>query len=176
MAKPPKQLYVVAKKQPRYENGVIVSYDRPLGFLHAWNPKKPEDNKHNTQRDWAYRGYLHEFATEERNGHLWILGKKYAPRIPNTSLYAVLQDFCELADPQPEIWDNAPMRGFKIERSVSRYSTSNKLWRILDPRGVEFEITTGCLEELIMEAGVMKGGEIDAPCQWVSTKNLVIAP
>jgi len=74
------------------------------------------------------------------------------------------------------VYDNAPMRGFKIENSVSRYSTSNKLWRILDPRGFELEISTACLETIIMSADIKKGGEIDAPCSWMSNKNLVVVP
>ena len=175
MAKPSKQLYVVAKKQPRYENGVIVSYDTPLGFLHGWNPKKPDDKKHATQRDWAYNANIGGFSTEERNGELWILGHRWSAWHPNP-VNRIQEAVCELADPQPQLWDNDPLSGFKIERSVSRYHTSNKLWRLLDPRGVEFEITTGCLEEIMMSANILKGGEIDAPCIWMGNKNLVVVP
>lgn len=162
----PDQVYVTAKKSPKYDNGVIVGYDTPLGFLHPWNPKKPGDSKYHTQREWAYRSYANDFKMEERNGHLWISGWKWKDNAKVT--------VGEFADPQPQVWDNEPMNGFKIVKSVSRYSTSNKLWRVLDPRGIEFEISTGCLEEIIDNATILKGGVIDAPCAWQANKNLVV--
>ena len=171
----PDKVYVTMKKQPKYDNGVIVGYDTPLGFLNAYEPqKKTWQSKMHTQIEWAYRHYTQNFKWEERGGGLWITGDTwtYAPGT-STRLHVPI---AEWADPQPQVYDNTPMRGFKIENSVSRYSTSNKLWRILDPRGFELEISTGCLENIIMEAGILKGGEIDAACSWMSNKNLVVVP
>ena len=172
MAKLPKQLYVTGKKQPVYENGQIISHGPVLGFLHPWNPNKPDDKKHETQREWAYKGYLLNFNMGGRNGHLWVSGKKWEwnPAIKQREL-VIIDGW---ADPQPQIWDNDPLPGFKIERFVSRWSTSNKLWRIADPRGYEFEITTACLDEIINNATILKGGIIDAKCAWMANKNLVV--
>lgn len=171
----PEKVYVTLKKQPKYDNGVIVGYDTPLGFLNAYEPKKTTwPSKMKTQIVWAYQGYAHNFQWEERGGHLWISGTRWE-NVPGTLTNLQVQ-FADWADPQPQVYNNTPMRGFKIENSVSRYSTSNKLWRILDPRGFELEISTGCLENIIMEAGILKGGEIDAPCAWMSNKNLVVVP
>lgn len=181
-AKLPEKLYVTAKKQPIYNNGNIIGHETPLGFLNAYEPGKASfEKKRLTQEEWAYREYIHNFVLEQRglsnHPEYWITGYKYGPYDPsNPRGSQPMIAINRLADPQPAIWNNTPMRGFKIENSVSRYSTSNKLWRILDPRGVEFEISTGCLEQIIMDAGILKGGEIDGQCAWMSNKNLVFVP
>lgn len=167
-AKAPKQLYVTAKKQPLYENGVVIGFETPLGFLNAYEPGKTAfEKKRKTQEEWAYGTYLQDFRMEQRGTDFFITGWSWEW----STKTKVQKD--EPADPQPQIWDNTPMRGFRIMKSVSRYSTSNKLWRVLDPRGVEFEISTAVLEQLIEDATILKGGEIDAECVWLANKNLI---
>jgi hypothetical protein len=175
----PAELYVTAKLQPFYDNGKIIGYDNTFGFLNAYEPHKASfAKKRATQEEWAYKGCIHNYKLERRGPldypEYWITGEEWATWTANTARQKVAVD--RLADPQPQVWKNDPLRGFKVLNSVTRYSTSNKLWRILDPRNIEFEISTACLETLIMEAGILKGGEIDAPCAWMSNKNLVIVP
>lgn len=179
LAKLPAELYVTAKKQPIYDNGVIIGYETPLGFLNAYEPSKAAfDKKRITQEDWAYRGYIHNFKLEKRGTQSqpewWITGSEYGQWVSGQPRPLVAID--KFADPQPQVWQNTPMRGFMVMKSVSRYSTSNKVWRILDPRGIEFEISTASFEQIIFDAGVLKGGEIDAECAWMSNKNLVVVP
>ena len=82
----PEKVYVTFKKQPKYDNGVVVGYDTPLGFLNAYEPqKKTWQSKMNTQLDWAYREYINDFRCEDRNGHLWISGWKYEGWLAGTS-------------------------------------------------------------------------------------------
>ena len=109
-------------------------------------------------------GEIYEF-----NDKIWVRGKTWTT---NGSEH-ISKDFNLPVDDelQPRIIVNNPMSGFKIERSVTRYSTSNKLWRILDPRGFECEITTGCLEEIILN-GTIINGEIQGECVWKENKNL----
>ncbi len=177
-SKIPGQLYVTAKLQPIYDTGGIIGYDKPLGFLNAYEPSKTTfAKKMDTQINWAYRGYIHNFKLEQQGTKWWITGSEYAPFNPTCPRTArQLVQIHRLADPQPAIWDNVPTEGFKIENSVSRYSTSNKLWRVSDPRGFEFEITTACLETIINDVGILKGGMIDAKCVWMANKNLVVVP
>jgi len=175
----PAELYVTAKKQPIFDNGQIIGFDTPLGFLNAYEPHKASfDKKRLTQEDWAYRGYIHNYVLERRgpssNPEYWITGEEWGAWTGGRPAPKVKIE--RLADPQPQVWKNDPMRGFKILNSVSRYSTSNKLWRILDPRNIEFEISTACLETLIMETGILKGGEINGTCAWMANKNLVFVP
>ena len=173
-SKLPTKLYVTGKKQPKYDNGKIISYDTPLGFLNAYEPGKAAfEKKRITQEEWAYKDYIQNFKLERRGPEFWITGLRWGNWLPGVHNRAQEQ-VCEFAEPQPQVWDNTPMAGFKIENSVSRYSTSNKLWRISDPRGFEFEITTGVLEQIIEDATILKGGIIDAKCAWMSNKNLVV--
>ena len=63
---------------------------------------------------------------------------------------------------------NIPTPGFKISNNViRRYSTSNVLWRVEDPRGFELEIASENLNYLIQEQGIAKDGLIEARCVWV---------
>lgn len=70
---------------------------------------------------------------------------------------------------------NEPIDGFEIDKSVSRYSTSNKLWRIKDPRGFILEISTENMEMLLnnctMDRGVVKG-----KCIWGSSSKMALIP
>jgi len=61
--------------------------------------------------------------------------------------------------------DNVLMSGFKVAHSVSRYSTSNVVWRILDPRGFELEISSPNMSDLI-GITTIEQGEIQDRCIW----------
>lgn len=61
--------------------------------------------------------------------------------------------------------NNTPMTGFKVVESVSRWSTSNKLFRIQDPRGFIVEIPSGNLATLLLDTTVIKG-VIQGECVW----------
>lgn len=166
MAKVPKQLYVVAKVQ---------AGEAPLGFLHSYEPGKDAFiKKQKTQHEWAYKEYLNSLEFEDVDGVLYRSGWRYVrdPEAPESEfMYKKRFDVREPVSIQPVIWDNEPRAGFKILTSVSRYSTSNKLWRVLDPRGIQFEISTASFEDLVLQCTIVKG-EILEPCYWISTKTL----
>lgn len=63
------------------------------------------------------------------------------------------------------IIDNSPVSGFKVVDSVSRWSTSNKLFRILDPRGFIVEIPTGNLATLLNYVTIVNAVILD-DCVW----------
>lgn len=179
MAKIPAKLYVTAR---------IGSIDQatgkpvgdPAGFLNAYEPGKAAfEKKKATQDKWAYIDYsgLQYGARIEKQGNDYILiGEKveWIPGAPWGSNQRKIQ-VCKPVDFQPQIWDNVPTTGFKIVDTVSRYSTSNKFWLVLDPRGVKFEISTGVFETLIMNTTIVKG-VIQEPCVWETNKKLVVAP
>lgn len=75
-------------------------------------------------------------------------------------------------DIEPRTIDNIPTRGFKIQEAVSRHSTSNKLFRIIDPRGFELEITADNLVDLAVESTIVKGEIIDE-CLWAGGKGTI---
>lgn len=69
------------------------------------------------------------------------------------------------------IVNNVPIAGFKLADMVRRYSTSNVVWRIDEPRGFQLEISSTNLAYLVNEAGIIKGGFIDAECAWARIGN-----
>lgn len=166
MAKIPAELYVVAKDQ----GGV----DNVLGFLHSYEPNKASSaSKRKTQEDWAYGGYSVAYELENRNGVIYIVGEEWY--WVAAARQSIRQPYVKVCEHPPQVWKNVPMRGFKIVKSVSRWSTSNKLWRIMDPRGYQFEITTDCLENIILNSTIVNG-TIESECVWVANKKLVVWP
>jgi hypothetical protein len=180
MASIPKQYRITLKKQTEYvrapegdldyylkgQDGKLLQKElTPLGFANAYEPNsKGYADRVITQDKWAYGQYF--FSCYEKDGILW---KKEWRWIDNQKV--------EIDEPiapelQPIIIDNVPLEGYRIQFSVSRSSTSNKVWRILDPRGFELEINTQTMEDLIM-SGTIEKGLIVGPCIWKTAKMLV---
>lgn len=61
--------------------------------------------------------------------------------------------------------DNTPVKGFEVIGCVSRWSTSNKLFQIRDPRGFVVEIPSGNLGTLLQMTTVVNG-VIEEECVW----------
>jgi hypothetical protein len=182
MKKVPDQIYVVSQNRPENEydrdpvTGVWITKhvtDHNFGFLHPHEPNKATDAKRKrTQHEWAYSGLY------EKNGEFWEKGSewKYTPDTPNANghPYTVI-NYDRPIDPlyAPRVWDNVPMSGFKIIDTVNRYR-GNKLFKVMDPRGVEFEITVQSLYHLLQESTVRNGVILDE-CVWMKGKDLVVA-
>lgn len=60
---------------------------------------------------------------------------------------------------------NDPIKGHVISESVSRWSTSNKLFRVIDPRGFVVEVPTGNISTLLKYTTVING-TIQEDCVW----------
>lgn len=63
------------------------------------------------------------------------------------------------------IVNNEFLSGYKLVKSVDRWSTSNKVWRILDPRGYELEISSGNLD-YILQNGILDRGNMNGAFRW----------
>ena len=61
--------------------------------------------------------------------------------------------------------ENSPEKGFYIGSSVSRWSTSNKLFRVKDPRGFVVEVPTDNIATLLHLCAVDKG-VVQEECVW----------
>ncbi|AMM43664.1 hypothetical protein FDG95_gp099 [Pectobacterium phage vB_PcaM_CBB] len=68
--------------------------------------------------------------------------------------------------------DNTPRKGFRMVTNVSRYSTSNVVWRIMHPEGFEFEITSDNLCDLL-ETNTIIEGEFQDEMFFTHNKKLV---
>lgn len=53
--------------------------------------------------------------------------------------------------------DNKPRSGYRLVTNVSRYSTSNVVWRIMHPEGFEFEITSDNMCDLLETNTIVEG-------------------
>lgn len=58
---------------------------------------------------------------------------------------------------EPIYVNNVPRTGFQIVTNVSRYSTSNVVWRCYHPEGFEFEITSDNFMDLIQTSTIVEG-------------------
>lgn len=67
--------------------------------------------------------------------------------------------------PEEKIIDNLPIKGIYIGSSVSRWSTSNKLFRVKDPRGFTIEVPTDNIATLLHLTTVVNG-VVQEECVW----------
>lgn len=65
---------------------------------------------------------------------------------------------------------NVPMSGFTFEKSVSRWTTSNKWFTINDPRGFQLQIAADNLGDILINAGVLVG-ELQGEYVWARNKS-----
>lgn len=165
-----KQDHYVKDEKGEYilgQDGRYITEDGiPLGFSNAYEPNtKAYEKRKKTQDDWAYGSSCFELNNEYwRKDYTWESDSKGGHKQVFTE--SVIDHHL-----QPIIIDNVPTEGFRIQHSVSRYSTSNKVWRILDPRGFELEITTDTLEDII-HGGDIRKGLIIGKCIWRTAKIL----
>ena len=174
MKKVPDQIYVVSQKRSEYEYPVPGNWnvkneiEHNFGFLHPHEPTKATDAKRkHTQHQWAYSGMY------EKNGEFWEKGVEW---IYNPVMHSHANiPYDRPIDPlyAPKVWDNVPLTGFTLIDTVNRYR-GNKLFKVMDPRGIEFEITVQSLYHILCEGTVSNGLIVDA-CVWAKGKDLVVA-
>lgn len=174
MSKIPEFLFLTLKDETEgwVEDGKWMSQVRPipLGFASPYEPgTKAFDKRRVTQMKWAYSEWT--VGHEEREDGVWKLTYKVwsYDQKPAAQVDMPAKRFAHHL--QPRIVKNDPIEGFKIAKSVSRSSTSNKVWRIEDPRGFELEISTDCIEDILMNGEVRKG-EIIGTLVWHTGKIL----
>lgn len=65
----------------------------------------------------------------------------------------------------PFVIDNAPVDGYKVAEEIRRYGwgKGNVVWRMVDPRGFEFEISSPNLAS-ILDCSTIKNGVIEGAC------------
>lgn len=160
----PKQIRITLRNERVWDAETRTTIDSsvPLGFLQVYEPnKRGWEKKQDTQDRWAYLEYCFGEVIY-RDGKVWVNKRKGGYGAPITYEEVIIPDHL-----QPRVLDNVPLSGFKILNSVSRCSTSNKLWRVLDPRGFELELSTACMEEIMLNTTIEKG-LIHGECIWKS--------
>ena len=171
----PSQIFVVSQNRLEHEYPIPGNWnvrneiDHNFGFLHPHEPtKKTDASRKDTQMSWAYRGEVYQ-----KNGEWWRKGVDYKWDQVTHKQFPILYD--ELIEEQyaPRVWDNVALTGFKLIDTVNRYR-GNKLFKVMDPRGVEFEITVQSLYHILCE-GTVSNGEIVDACVWAKGKDLVVS-
>lgn len=170
----PTHLFVTSKlsRESVGDRHPVTGYtyeDHVFGFLHPHEPSlRGDDSRKHTQIQWAYTGEVYKIGSQYWHrgvDRTWDPGRTQVTHHP----------FDQPIDPTyaPKIWVNEPLAGFTIIDTVNRYR-GNKLFKVLDPRGVEFEITVASLFDIIQN-GDISNGVIHTPCAWKANKKLVIA-
>lgn len=72
---------------------------------------------------------------------------------------------CEYKHGEEGIIDNCPVNGVYVGSSVARWSTSNKLFRVKDPRGFTVEVPTDNIATLLHHTTVTNG-VVQEACVW----------
>lgn len=149
------EMIFVALDQFRYGN----TQEAPLGWGIVYSPGNEKfESRFGNMLNWGCHVYSGaEYKLE--NGVAY--SRKYGKTLDSDWF---------LLPVQPKIVENTPIDGFKIYTTVSRRSTSNKLWRILDPRGFQLEISTANMEEIIQD-GIIDKGKLIGKYQWDFGKN-----
>lgn len=72
---------------------------------------------------------------------------------------------CIPVEGEEAVVENGPIKGFYIGSSVARWSTSNKLFRVNDPRGFTVEVPTDNIATLLHHTTVTNG-VVQEECVW----------
>lgn len=81
----------------------------------------------------------------------------------------------EKPEPEFKVLANEPTTGIYIGSSVERYTTSNKLFRVKDPRGFTVEVPTDNIATLLHNSTVVNG-YIQEPCVWARDGGHILLP
>lgn len=125
----PTELYVGTKHLAAFNQA-----DPPLGFATPFGKDKAFEKRKSTVDHWCGDGTVYEYdpATKVRS-----------QKVVGTT--------------KPQVLSNAPQSGFTFDRAVERYVTSNKVFRITDPRGFQLEISADNLSDILLNCEIKKG-------------------
>lgn len=113
-----------------------------------------------TQNNAPMQGYPLSYLVQADATHT----KEYESNIKSAKQWAVGWG----KEAEVHTFENFPTSGFKIAAIATRYSTSNKFYRIIDPRGFQLEISTANLLEIVQN-GEIAYGEIIGKYFWVKS-------
>lgn len=159
MIKIHKQLWYVLKPEHNDELAYMCQYEETKDGQPLANVSKMQD----TGRSWASSRIV-EYKKDDKGNIERDENNRY---ITTRDEYVKGEEF---------ISDNTPTTGFYVGSSVSRWSTSNKLFRVKDPRGFTVEIPTDNLATLLHHTTVVKGVVQEACCWGREGNNHILLP
>lgn len=149
----PEKLYVGVQGKKNFDKT-----NPPLAFAIPYGTKGWESRK-STVDNWA--GY-------NKRSWQYVYNEDGTYKLAPNGSYEI-----KYTDPDPNeggiIVDNELVDGFYFEKSVTRYQTSNKFFRINDPRGFQLEIDSANLGDILLNSHISKGYLV-GKFQWTSYK------
>lgn len=146
----PKQIYVGAERGKPFN-----TVEPPLAFA-ANAEAEGLEKRLETMRTWMG-------PPRERR----VVDGRYVSDENGRAIYDDIENY-----QGPVLLDNIPQSGFTFEKSVSRWTTSNKWFTINDPRGFQLQIAADNLGDIILNSGVVKG-ELQGEYVWARNKGTV---
>lgn len=152
MIKIAEQLWYVIKPDHADNLAYMAAYEESKDG----NPLAGVAKMQSTGRSWA-QNHIVEYKLKENATSQYDYERDEQGRLIETR--------SELIKGEEFIVDNKPTADFYVGCSVSRWSTSNKLFRVKDPRGFTVEIPTDNLATLLHHTTVIKG-VVQEECVW----------
>jgi hypothetical protein len=146
----PEKLYVgVQSRKP------FCTTTYPLAFATPWGTDSAFRKRKETVDNWVGQRFTQQVK--------WIdpVAGIYEKDANGHAVYEQIDH----GEYEPEIINNVPIAGFSVDQAVERWSTSNKMFRINDPRGFQLEISADNLADLIINSTLDKG-VIQEPLIW----------
>lgn len=114
--------------------GKSSTVDFPLGFAVPYSTKSDFKKRKETVDNWCGQRFHYSYDPVT---HKQIVNDR--------GIY------------EGEYFPNEPRDGWRFEKSVSRWSTSNKLFRVADPLGFTVEISAENLADVILNTTIING-------------------
>lgn len=151
----PDQIYVQTKERQPFN-----TENPPLAFATQVSNDSAFKKRKDTVDHWSGPTYR-SVPKKDADGNL-VMRTDY-PNHP---------EYVREENPMTEghILDNTPLSGFTFEKSVSRWTTSNKWFTINDPRGFQLQIAADNLGDIIINSGILKG-ELQGEFVWSKNKS-----
>lgn len=155
----PESLYVGIQSRGSFNTETF-----PLGFATPYGTNAEFTKRKDTVDDWAAPGRITRVYRRDEQNNL----------IPDPERGAGywLYDDVDKGEYNGTVIDNTLTEGFTFEKSVSRWSTSNKWFTINDPRGFSLQITAENLGDIIVHSSIVNG-ELQGKYVWARYKGNV---
>lgn len=136
-----------------------LAYMCPYHLKRDGTPDSATAKMMKTGQNWADVGARTTYKTQrsETTGYIEYVTDADGKNVVDTHTPA--------QEGEHAVYDNVPMKGFKVGQDATRWTTDNKVFRLHDPRGFVVEIPTGNLSTLIQTCTIING-EIMDECVW----------
>lgn len=111
-----------------------------------------------TGRSWAWKAPINIYKLKENAKNSYDYERDEKNNV-------IVESVIPARNGEEAVIDNIAIKGFYIGSSVARWSTSNKLFRVKDPRGFTVEVPTDNIATLLHHCTVVNG-IVQEECVW----------